>query len=86
MEDNTEKTKEIDEIIQPYYQKAELDYQKEKSKIDVDAWYFLLIIIGLIWGIYYIINAKYINPDNYSQEYQYGEERSSSWSSGPYGD
>jgi hypothetical protein len=31
MEDSDKKTKEIDEIIQPYYQKAELDYQKEKK-------------------------------------------------------
>jgi hypothetical protein len=86
MEDSDKKTKEIDEIIQPYYQKAELDYQKEKNEIDVGYWYFLLIIIGIIWGVCDFINAKYINPDNYTSEYQYGEERSASWSSSPYGD
>ena len=40
-------TKEIDEIIQPYYQNAELSYQKQKNKRNTP-WDLYLLIFAII--------------------------------------
>ena len=54
MENDDKQTKEIDEIIQPYYQKAELDYQKEKNKKHI-AWDFWFLMFAIILAIYYML-------------------------------
>lgn len=38
-------------------------------------YYFVFLVFAILLAIYYFFDARYFNPDNYSSEYQYGEER-----------
>jgi hypothetical protein len=46
-------TEDVDNLIQPYYQKAQLDYLKEKNKKHIawDFWFLVLAIVMIIYSI-----------------------------------
>lgn len=47
-----EKTREVDEVIQPYYQKARLSYEKGVNKRHVP-WDLLFLIFAIALVAYY---------------------------------